>query len=40
MTNLVARSGFTDMSVECLSGSANLPADDIAEQHLLTARRQ
>ena len=40
MTDLVARNGFTDVSVRCLSGCANLPADDIAEQHLLTARRQ
>jgi SAM-dependent methyltransferase len=40
MTNLVARNGFTDVSVQWLSGCANLPADDIAEQHLLTARRQ
>lgn len=40
MTDLVARNGFTDVSVQCLNGCANLPADDIAEQHLLTARRQ
>jgi SAM-dependent methyltransferase len=40
MTDLVARSGFTDVSVKPLSGCANLPDDDIAQQHLLTARRQ
>jgi SAM-dependent methyltransferase len=40
MTNLVARNGFTDVSVQCLEGCANLPADDIAEQHFLTACRQ
>jgi len=40
MTDPVARSGFIDVSVKPLSGCANLPADDIAEQHMLIARRQ
>ena len=40
MTDLVAMSGFTDVSVQSLSGRADLPADDIAEQHWLIARRK
>jgi 2-polyprenyl-3-methyl-5-hydroxy-6-metoxy-1,4-benzoquinol methylase len=40
MTDLVTRSGFTDVSVNPLSGCANLPVDDIADQHLLIARRR
>lgn len=39
MTDLVARSGFTDVSVESLSGRKSLSADDVAEQYLLIARR-
>jgi len=39
MVDLATRSGFTDAAVSPLSGSITLPDDDIADQHLLTARR-
>jgi hypothetical protein len=39
MAELVTRSGFTDVATRPLRGSLTLPGDDIANQHLLTARR-
>jgi SAM-dependent methyltransferase len=40
MTDLVARNGFTDVTVRPLSGSITVPCDDdVLDQHLLTARR-
>jgi hypothetical protein len=39
MADLVARSGFTDVVARPLGGSVAIPGDDIANQHLLTARR-
>jgi SAM-dependent methyltransferase len=39
MVNLVTRAGFTDAAADPLSGSITIPGDDIADQHLLTARR-
>lgn len=41
MEALVSANGFTDIAVQALSGSVILPRDDdIAGQHLLTARRR
>ena len=39
MADLVARNGFTDVTVCPLSGSMAVPCDDVQDQHLLTARR-
>jgi SAM-dependent methyltransferase len=39
MSDLVARNGFTDVTVRPLSGSITVPGDDVQDQHLLTARR-
>jgi len=39
MADLVARNGFTDVTVRPLSGSITLPCDDVQDQHLLTAQR-
>jgi SAM-dependent methyltransferase len=40
MADLVARNGFTDVTIRRLSGSVTVPCDDdVQDQHLLTARR-
>ena len=39
MTNLVVQSGFADVEVCSLNKILSVPGEDIAEQHLLTARR-
>ncbi len=39
MTELVSRSGFTDVAARPLAGSVTIPGDDIPDQHFLTARR-
>ena len=40
MTNLVVQSGFADVEVCSLNKILSVPGEDIAEQHLLTARRK
>ena len=40
MADLVADSGFGDISVRALTGTITLPDDDIGTQHWLIARRQ
>ena len=40
MAELVARHGFTDVTIRPLSGSITVPCDDVQDQHLLTARRR
>jgi SAM-dependent methyltransferase len=39
MVDLVAQTGFTDVTARPLSGRIAIPGDDIPDQHLLTARR-
>ena len=39
LTDLVTRSGFSDVTARPLGGMAAIPGDDIADQHLLIARR-
>lgn len=40
MAELVARQGFSDITVAALGDRVSLPGDDVGAQHLLTARRQ
>lgn len=39
MVDLATSSGFTDAAASPLSGAIAIPGEDIADQHLLTARR-